>query len=134
MQKKIIGFGINSAAKYFLLAGFYSLFHSLLEEYYWRWFVFRQLERLIPLWPAIILSGIAFTLHHIVVLAIYFQRRTVARRRYSRAPSPIGGCFWAWLYHRSNSIFELGRVIVGRYGLVFWRSVTHLCDMLSDMR
>ena len=87
MQQKIAGFGIDSAAKYFVLAGFYSLVHSLLEEYYWRWFVFRQLERLIPLWPAIIVSALAFTLHHIVVLAIYFHGATVARsaiRRRSR--------------------------------------------------
>ena len=44
MQRKVGAFGIDSAAKYFVLASFYSLFHSLLEEYYWRWFVFQQLR------------------------------------------------------------------------------------------
>ena len=46
IRDKIAGFGIDSVWKYALLAVFYSLFHSLLEEYYWRWFVFRQLRHL----------------------------------------------------------------------------------------
>jgi uncharacterized protein len=105
MQKKITGFGINSTAKYLFLAGFYSLVHSLLEEYYWRWFVFRQLERLIPLWPAILVSAAAFTLHHIVVLAIYFQSAPALAALFAGAVG-LGGCFWAWLYYRSDSIFD----------------------------
>jgi membrane protease YdiL (CAAX protease family) len=105
MQQKVAGFGVDSAAKYFVLAGFYSLVHSLLEEYYWRWFVFRQLERLIPLWPAIIVSAIGFTLHHLVVLAIYFHSAPGLAALFGLAVA-IGGCFWAWLYHRDDSIFE----------------------------
>jgi len=43
IREKIRGFGIHSFWAYVVLAGFYSLCHSLLEEYYWRWFVFRHL-------------------------------------------------------------------------------------------
>src|SRR4051794_8652736 len=60
IQQKVKAFGIDSAGKYIVLASFYSLVHSGLEEYYWRWFVFRQLQRVVSLWPAIILSGLAF--------------------------------------------------------------------------
>ncbi len=105
MQRKIGAFGINSAAKYFVLASFYSLFHSLLEEYYWRWFVFQQLERVAPLGIAIAISGLAFTLHHIVVLAVYFQGQPWLIATFASAIA-IGGFFWAWLYHRSGSIFD----------------------------
>jgi membrane protease YdiL (CAAX protease family) len=105
VQKKIVGFGVNSATKYFVLGGFYSLVHSLLEEYYWRWFVFRQLERVVAVWPAIILSAIGFTLHHIVVLAIYFQSALWLAALFASAVA-VGGCFWAWLYQRSDSIFD----------------------------
>lgn len=102
---KIKSFGINTAGKYFILAGFYSIFHSLLEEYYWRWFVFRQLRQLVTQWPAIIGSGLAFTLHHVVVLSIYFKGVPWLIVALS-AGVAIGGWFWAWLYERSNSIFD----------------------------
>jgi membrane protease YdiL (CAAX protease family) len=105
MQRKVAAFGIDSTAKYFVLASFYSLFHSLLEEYYWRWFVFQQLERLLPFSIAIVVSGIAFTLHHIVVLAVYFQGRPWLIALFASAIA-IGGFFWAWLYHRSGSMFD----------------------------
>jgi hypothetical protein len=36
IHEKITQFGIDSVAKYTVLAVFYSLIHSLLEEYYWR--------------------------------------------------------------------------------------------------
>jgi membrane protease YdiL (CAAX protease family) len=105
IHRKIEAFGIDSAWKYFLMAGFYSLFHSLFEEYYWRWFVFRQLRRLMPLWPAVIISGVAFTLHHIVVLGVFFQGAPLLIAVLAAAIA-IGGFFWAWLYQRSNSIFD----------------------------
>jgi membrane protease YdiL (CAAX protease family) len=105
MQRKVGAFGIDSAAKYFVLASFYSLFHSLLEEYYWRWFVFQQLERVVPLGIAIVVSGLAFTLHHIVVLAVYFHGQPILIVAFASAIA-IGGFFWAWLYHRSGSIFD----------------------------
>jgi membrane protease YdiL (CAAX protease family) len=105
IQQKVAGFGISSASKYFLLAGFYSLVHSLLEEYYWRWFVFRQLQRLMPLRAAIVASAVGFTLHHIVVLAIYFRSAPLLAA-FCAAGVAVGGGFWAWLYHRDDSIFE----------------------------
>ncbi|MFO0788078.1 MAG: CPBP family intramembrane glutamic endopeptidase [Pirellulales bacterium] len=105
IQTKIVAFGIDSDVKYFLLAGFYSLFHSLLEEYYWRWFVFQQLRRVLPLWAAVVVSGVAFTLHHVVVLVVYFKTQYLLIAVLAFAVA-IGGWFWAWLYSRSNSIFD----------------------------
>ena len=68
IRAKVAGFGIDSVAKYAALGVFYSLVHSLLEEYYWRWFVFGQLRRLVPLWPAIVVSSLGFMAHHVLVL------------------------------------------------------------------
>jgi membrane protease YdiL (CAAX protease family) len=54
------------------LAGcvFWSLINSLLEEYVWRWFVFRKAEVLVPGIAAVGLSALLFTLHHILELII----------------------------------------------------------------
>jgi membrane protease YdiL (CAAX protease family) len=101
---KIDGFGINSVGKYVVLAAFYSLFHSLLEEYYWRWFVFRQLRRLVRLWPAIVVSALGFMGHHVIVLHEFFKEAPALAWALSFAVA-MGGAFWAWLYERTGSIF-----------------------------
>ncbi|HEY2412175.1 MAG TPA: CPBP family glutamic-type intramembrane protease, partial [Pirellulaceae bacterium] len=72
IRTKIAGFGLDSAAAYAAMGLFYSLVHSFLEEYYWRWFVFGQLRRLVRLWPAITFSSIGFMAHHVIVLGSYF--------------------------------------------------------------
>jgi membrane protease YdiL (CAAX protease family) len=104
IREKIGGFGIDAAWKYVLLAAFYSLFHSLLEEYYWRWFVFRQLRRLVPLWPAVLISSLGFMSHHIVVLGEFFQETPWLACLFASAVA-VGGVFWAWLYERTGSLF-----------------------------
>jgi membrane protease YdiL (CAAX protease family) len=104
IREKIGGFGIDSPWKYAVLAGFYSLFHSLLEEYYWRWFVFRELRQLAPLWPAIIISALAFMGHHVVVLGEFFKETPWLAWLFSSAVA-VGGVFWAWLYERTGSLF-----------------------------
>jgi membrane protease YdiL (CAAX protease family) len=53
VQEKLKGFGVNSLAAYAVLAVFCSLVNSLLEEYYWRWFVFGRLRNITPLTAAV---------------------------------------------------------------------------------
>jgi membrane protease YdiL (CAAX protease family) len=105
IQHKIAAFGIASTASYFVLAAFYSLVHSLLEEYYWRWFVFQQTRRVIAFWPAAVLSSVGFTLHHIVVLSVFFRGVPWLVALLSAAIA-IGGIFWAWLFNRRASVFD----------------------------
>jgi uncharacterized protein len=100
---KVQSFGIDAAWKYALLAGFYSLGHSLLEEYYWRWFIYGQLRKVVPAAAAIIISAAGFASHHVIVLAIYFGTWSAATWLFSAAII-VGGVFWAWLYERSNSL------------------------------
>jgi membrane protease YdiL (CAAX protease family) len=103
IREKVAGFGIDSVAKYVALGVFYSLAHSFLEEYYWRWFVFGQLERLVPLGLAILISSLGFMAHHVLVLAHYFGASSPLTLLFSVAVA-IGGAFWAWLYHRTGSL------------------------------
>jgi membrane protease YdiL (CAAX protease family) len=104
MLEKLSGIGVNSPAVYAGVALFYSLVHSLLEEYYWRWFVFRRMQRLITLWPAIMISSLAFMAHHVVVLGLYFGWSNPWTWLFSLATA-VGGAFWAWLYDRTESIY-----------------------------
>jgi membrane protease YdiL (CAAX protease family) len=100
---KVTGFGVDRVWKYAALGLFYSLFHSLLEEYYWRWFVFGQLRRIIPLGGAIAISSLGFMAHHVLVLGKYFGFDSPATWLFSSCVA-VGGAIWAWLYHRTGSL------------------------------
>ncbi len=101
-RQKVSGLGI-SRGSFIMLGIFYSLIHSLLEEYYFRWFLFGQLKTLMRLWPALIISGLGFMAHHVIVLSKYFGPTSLATWLFSLAIA-IGGIAWAWLYERSGSL------------------------------
>jgi membrane protease YdiL (CAAX protease family) len=100
---RMAAFGLASPAGFAGMAIFYAVVHSLLEEYYWRWFLFGQMRRLMPAPSAVVLSSLAFTLHHVIVLAAYFGWRSPATAVFSLAVA-VAGVVWAWIYHRSGSL------------------------------
>src|SRR5690606_17623555 len=104
IQQKITELGLDRLWKFAALGLFYALFHSLLEEYYWRWFVFRRMRAHLGLWTAIGLSSLAFAAHHVVVLWHYFSHAPGAVVFFSLSVA-VGGVFWAWLYEKTNSLF-----------------------------
>jgi len=106
VRKKVESFGISSPAAFIVFAVFVSAIHSLLEEYYWRWFVFGQLARGCKLPLAIAVSSIGFAAHHVLVLGLYFgySGPTWPLTWLFAAGVAIGGASWAWLYWRSNSL------------------------------
>jgi uncharacterized protein len=104
VQAKITGFGIRSPLAYLVMAAFYCVIHSLLEEYYWRWFVFGRLQGMMPWIAAVAVSSLGFMAHHVIVLASYFGWQSPATYVFSLAVA-VGGAFWAWLYHRSGSLY-----------------------------
>ena len=101
---KVRGFGISSIWGYAALGAFYALVHSGLEEYYWRWFVFGQSREKMSLAAAITVSSLGFMLHHVILLGVYFDWALLPTALFSLAVA-IGGVVWAWLYHRSGSLF-----------------------------
>jgi membrane protease YdiL (CAAX protease family) len=103
VRAKIQSFGASSPPIYFLLAVFYSAVHSLLEEYYWRWFVFGQLFRVCQLPAAILISSVGFAAHHVLVLQLYFGWLSPFTWLFTAAII-FGGVFWAWLYYASSSL------------------------------
>ena len=104
IKVKIVEFGCDTPARFCALALFLSLGHSLFEEYYWRWFVFGQLRNLCSFLPAITLSSLAFSAHHIFVLGTYFSQQFWTAAVPFTLAIAVGGMTWAWLYDRSNSL------------------------------
>jgi membrane protease YdiL (CAAX protease family) len=99
--------GYASVGGFVAVACFYSIGHSLLEEYYWRWFVFGWLRRHIKPWLAGVLASVGFMAHHVIVLAVFFpgiwQFFTMVLPL-SLAVA-IGGGVWCWLYQRTGSLY-----------------------------
>jgi membrane protease YdiL (CAAX protease family) len=104
MRDRLAKIGVSSLGVYAAIALFYSLVHSLLEEYYWRWFVFGRLRNHVSQWPAIVISSLAFMAHHVVVLGSYFGWLSPWTWFFSLATA-FGGGVWAWIYQRSGSIY-----------------------------
>jgi membrane protease YdiL (CAAX protease family) len=106
VRGKLREFGITTGGGYLLFAAFLVVAHSLLEEYYWRWFVFGRLRRQIPEMAALVLSSLAFMAHHVLVLNVflagYFWTAVVP---FSLAIA-VGGAVWAWLYARTDSVWS----------------------------
>jgi len=101
--RKVSRFGIHTRPAYWVMAAFYSIPHSLLEEYYWRWFAFGQLRRLIPWRPAALVASAGFMGHHVLVLGSYFGWFSLATVVFSLGVA-VGGAVWCWLYQRSGSL------------------------------
>jgi hypothetical protein len=129
IRAKVGEFGAATPAGFLLLAGFLAIFHSLLEEYYWRWFVYGRLRRHVPLSAALLLAALAFMGHHIVVLGVYFPGWFWPAVLPFSLGIAVGGVVWAWLYERTGSLVGpwLSHLIVDAavmaigYDLVFHR-------------
>jgi len=130
IQEKIARFGIDATWKYAVLAVFYSLVHSLLEEYYWRWFAFGQLRGLVPIGPAILVSALAFTGHHVIVLNEFFRELPWLAWLFS-AGVAVGGVFWAWLYERTGSLYAIWLSHLVIDAGIFWIGYDLVGDAMS---
>jgi membrane protease YdiL (CAAX protease family) len=103
VQAKVAAFGVTSPRRFVALGAFYSLLHSAAEEYYWRWFVFGELRRVVRASTAVIVSSAAFAAHHLIILGTFFGWTSPWTPALTLAVA-VGGAFWAWLYHRSGSL------------------------------
>lgn len=94
--------GLNNLTFYLLGALYWITLNSLMEEYVWRWFVFRKFEVIVGGKMAVVASALGFTLHHIIALAAQFGTAATAIASFGVF---IGGATWSWLYLRYRSVW-----------------------------
>jgi membrane protease YdiL (CAAX protease family) len=94
--------GLTSKSIFIGGALFWIFVNSVLEEYLFRWFIYRQFAARLSRGAAILAAAAAFTAHHTVVLALQF----------GAGAAILGtiGCFagaaiWSWLYARTESVW-----------------------------
>lgn len=105
LREKLQGFGAATPAAFLVLAAFISVIHSLLEEYYWRWFVFGRLQMQMSTAPAIAMSSLAFAAHHIIVIGSYLTAQHWVATLVFSGFVALGGAVWAWIYARTRSLY-----------------------------
>lgn len=105
VNSKVEGFQLNSVGAYTALALFYCVIHSGMEEYYWRWFVFKRFLSHRSLGQAIVISSLGFMAHHVIVLGMFFGFESWLTYAFSIGVA-LGGAVWAWIYHRSGNLYS----------------------------
>lgn len=100
---KLLGMGITAVWQFAAMGLFYSLLHALLEEYYWRWFVFDRAVPLFGFWRANLFSSLGFMAHHILLLG-YFLGFNEWRTYLFAGAIALGGMVWAFLYDRTRNL------------------------------
>jgi len=96
--------GISSPIIYLVGAMYWTFINSLFEEYIWRWFVYSKCEVLIPGKEAVLLSGLLFTLHHIINLVAYTENWLVVVL--ASLGVFLAGAIWSWCYLIYRSIWS----------------------------
>ena len=94
--------GLNHLSAFIIGAIYWITLNSLAEEYVWRWFVFRKFEILIGGKLAVVAAALAFTSHHVIVLAAQFNWPITLAGSLGVF---TGGAIWSWLYLRYRSIW-----------------------------
>ncbi|HEV8061905.1 MAG TPA: CPBP family intramembrane glutamic endopeptidase [Gemmataceae bacterium] len=94
--------GFGTAMLYLGLAFYLTLINSLLEEYVWRWFVFRRSEELLSARSAVALSALLFTVHHTVALLVQFGWGVTLA---ASVGVFVSGLVWSGCYVRYRSIW-----------------------------
>jgi len=105
IRAKLAEYGLNSPLGFIVFAIGVTVPHSLLEEYYWRWFVFGQLRQRLTMPAAVALSSAAFAAFHIFPLNAYLPGHFFSAVLPFAFCVGVGGAVWAWLYERTGTVY-----------------------------
>lgn len=101
VARKVTQIGITGPGRYVMVGIFLAGLHSLVEEFFWRWYVFGRLHCTVPRGMAYLFANLGFAGHHYVVLGCYFS----AMGAFVFGTSVgLGGALWCWLYRRQKTL------------------------------
>ncbi len=103
-KAKLAAYGGDSVLGLAAIGLFYALFHSGLEELYWRGFIYRGLSRSMADHSALILSSLGFMSHHVLVLGKFFGYGSVWTYVCS-AGVAVGGIIWGVMFRKTESLW-----------------------------
>lgn len=103
VRNKMASIGVSSPVALIALGVFYSIVHSGLEEYYWRWFAFQGLRRTQSVGVAVAVSCVAFAAHHVLILGQFFGMANPFTWLLSAAVA-CGGIIWAIQYQKTGRL------------------------------
>lgn len=106
-RHKIVQMGLSNLWIYLVGALYWCTANSLLEEYFWRWFIYQRLREIFSSsswWAAVAigLCGLLFTAHHVVALRVYFSWPITLLACLGVF---AGGVVWSLLYWTYNNIY-----------------------------
>lgn len=103
VTEKINSMGLDAVWKYVAVGCFYTIVHSFMEEYYWRWFVYDLSKKHSSAVTSNIISSLGFAAHHVILLGFFFGWASPWTYIISLAIA-IGGMAWAWMYERDGKL------------------------------
>ncbi len=106
-KSKVQQMGLSNPVIFSIVQAYFVLINSLIEEFIWRWFVYKKCEILMPGKAAIFLSALFFTLHHIIVLAAYTDWRGVILGSLAVFAA---GAIWSQCYLTYRSLWRVTSV------------------------
>lgn len=102
LRLRVQEMGLNSVVPYLAGAAGWTFVNSLMEEYVYRWFIYRQCETLIRGSVAVVASAAIFTVHHVIAVSQYLDPWLTIL---ASAGVFAGGAVWSVLYLRYRSIW-----------------------------
>lgn len=103
VQAQAANVGLLSPAAYLAGAAYFTFVNALVEEYIWRWFVYRKCEVLVTGILAVLLAAFCFTLHHIIALTALTQNALVVA--IAAFGVFLGGAIWSWCFLTYRSLW-----------------------------
>lgn len=94
--------GLANRTRYLIGATYWVCINSILEEYVWRWFVVQQCAKIMRPAAAVGISALAFTLHHILAMQVYFNWTVTLL---SALAIGFAGALWSWMYLSYKTIW-----------------------------
>jgi len=101
LVEKARGLGFATKGRFLMVAAFITIFHSAMEEYYWRWFVYGHLRQMVGHWPGHLVAALAFTGHHLVLTSVLFPLPVALFLSFIAG---LGGLMWTLMYEWQGTV------------------------------